>query len=428
LENPALRTIVSIFTVAVSLAGGQARERANPVPAHATSFPNTVNLSHFGPAGQGGDDTAIIQGAIGATAARGQRLEIPAAASSYNVEPLVIPNGANILLEAGVTIQAMPGYGVQSPLISLTGVSNVSITGSPGTSIFRMNKSEYTSGETRHCLRIADSSNVQIAGIACNDSGGDGLYISGTSANISVTDSTFDNNRRQGLTIVSGNNIFVNRCLFTNTNGTSPQDGIDMEPNSPADQLTNIVIEDSYSDNNAGNGIGIDTGKLDGSSAPVSITVLRHHTNNNGQSGYYATNQLTGTYGVSGNILVTQSSSMLDQEYGAVASFYNITGAALTFTNLTVINANQAGSNYDNAATAVKRGGGGAGIEGNVYFISPTILDTTGKLHCFFTIRDFSNIGFANIQFVTPLQLSSAIPNLPLALVNGQIVASVNVP
>jgi hypothetical protein len=397
-----------------------------PTPAPVPSG-NTIGLASFGSAGKGGDDTSVIQLAINSTAVKGQRLEIPASSTTYNVRPLTIPSNANILLDAGVIIEATSGYGITDRMINLEGASNVAIAGTIGSSTFIMRKSEYTSGEYRHCLSIDNSLNVTISGINCNNSGGDGLYISGTSSNITVNDSTFDNNRRQGFSLISGNGIFINRCHFTNTNGTLPQDGIDMEPNGPTDQLTNVNIVDSFTDGNAGNGIAIDTHNLNSSTHPVSVTILRHNTDRNALSGYFLTNELSSGNGVSGAINVTQSASTLDGGYGAVASFYDSIGAAATFQNLTVTNSNQSGSNYDGAAIAVKRGGGGIGLQGNVHVLSATISDTTSKLATYFAIEDFSNVGSNKIQFLSPVKLSSSAGNLPFAVVNGSRVSSVNI-
>ena len=206
-----------------------------------------INLTSFGAAGQGKDDTSVIQWALLVTAQRRQALEIPASAQPYNVRPLFIPNNADVIVDANVTIQATPGYAGKDRLLNIVDVNNVTITGTPGNSVFRMLKSEYTSSEYRHCLEIAGSNNVTISGIACNDSGGDGLYIGagaqGYSSNVVVSNSSFDNNRRQGFSLISGTHVKISNCQFTNTNGTAPSAGIDVEPNLATDRLEDILIE-----------------------------------------------------------------------------------------------------------------------------------------------------------------------------------------
>ena len=143
----------------------------------ATMPGQTVRLAHFGAAGHGNDDTRVFQSAIDSAAAHGQTLEIPASPVPYHVKPLKIPSNSRIVVDAGATVQAAPGYKLFDRLLSIVNVRNVTIKGTPGKSVFRMLKPEYTSSEYRHCVDIEGASNVRITGIAANDSGGDGLYI-----------------------------------------------------------------------------------------------------------------------------------------------------------------------------------------------------------------------------------------------------------
>ena len=179
----------------------------------ATMPGHTVRLTHFGAAGHGNDDTLVFQSALNSAAAHGQTLEIPASPVPYHVEPLEIPSNSRIIVNAGAIVQSTPGYKPFDRLLNIVNVRNVTITGTPGKSVFRMLKAEYTSSEYRHCVDIEGSSDIRIEGIAANDSGGDGLYIGagkrGFSDHVTVRDSTFDNNRRQALSIVSGSDITI---------------------------------------------------------------------------------------------------------------------------------------------------------------------------------------------------------------------------
>ena len=387
----------------------------------------TVSLTNFGAAGQGGDDTNVIQTAINTTATSQKTLRIPAGAQAYNVWPLSLPNNANIVLDPGVVIQALPGYTENQQMIHIEGVSNVSITGTPGQSVFQMRKADYNSGEYRHCLRIADSSNVVLNGIACNNSGGDGVYVAGTSSGISILNSQFNNNRRQGLTIVSVNGLLVNHCAFTNTNGTGPSDGIDMEPNASNNQLKNIIIENSSVSGNAGNGIMMALDRLDNTSAPVSVTVNGVSSSNNAGSGFVAWNgHDDGTQAVGGSILVENSSSTNDAAYGAAAIFYDATGAPATFQNLVITNANTAGVNVDGAAIAVKRGGGATQPMGNVIFTGISILDPNHHLESYFTVEDYSGVGVRNI-YIGNFGTLNGLLSSTTGILNGRVVSGVNI-
>jgi hypothetical protein len=372
---------------------------------------NNVSLLSFGAAGQGGDDTAVFQTALNSTALQGKVLEIPVAARPYNIQSIYLPANTNLLVDAGVVVQATPGYSMYQSMINIEDVSNVVINATGST--FQMNKAEYTTGEYRDCTRIAGASNVTIQGMTCNNSGGDGIYIGGSrqsySYNVTVQDSTFNNNRRDGMSLVSGQSIYFRRCHFTNSNGTPMEDGIDIEPNFPTDRLVDIHIEDSFSTGNNGDGIAISLINLTSASQPLSITILRHTSANNGKSGYMTDYEVNGYIpGVSGSILIANSSSTMDGTWGAWAHFYCASGPSTTFQNITVTNANQKGTNIDNAAVGVVRGGGGIGRQGNVFFLNPAIIDTTGKLDYYYSVEDFSGAGETKIQFVSPVQLSGA--------------------
>jgi hypothetical protein len=296
-----------------------------------------------------------------------------------------------------------------------------------------MRKSEYTSGEFRHCLNIAGANNVTITGIACNNSGGDGLYIGegrqGFSSNVTVSQSTFDNNRRQGFSLISGKNILIDSCTFSNTNGTAPEAGIDIEPNVPSNVLQNIVFTNNTSTGNHGHGFMTTIDNLNSSSAPISVTISNHSTSGNTRSGYFATNgHDPGVQGASGTITIQNSASTNDGEYGGVASYYDAGSATLNFQNLSVTNANSSGSTYDGAAIGVKRGGGAANPLGGVSFTGTSIAGNNGKLQHYFSVEDYSNVGLRAIHIGNFGSLSGIPATNSLGVVNEVSVNSANIP
>lgn len=420
-----LALLLGSLVMAVAVAAGQFPESASVVPGEKRIVRFTTADTRMG-----SDVTTALQTALTTAALNSETLEIPAAREPYNVGPIFFPNNSDVLIGANVLIQAKPGFLPGQKLLNIINVSNVRIRGSGARSTFKMLKSEYTSGEYRHCLNIEGATSVFISGISCNDSGGDGVYIGGGkqgySSNIRIEDSIFDNNRRQGLSIVSGRDVSIKRCRFSNSNGTAPSDGIDIEPNGPSDQLNAITIEDSSTFGNAGNGLAIDVKNLDRSSAKVSVIVLHHNSALNGESGYFLTNQKNGKPGALGDIVIERSTSTLDGQYGAVASFYETTGPSVSFRSLTVVNSNRLRSTYDNSAIAVKRGGGGVGTIGNVSFVNAAIIDTTATIDTYFTFRDYSNIGFSLVKFVNPAELKGA--SRATGLFDGCPVLAVNVP
>jgi len=234
------------------------------------------------------------------------------------------------------------------------------------------------------------------------------------------------------------NHIYYLRDHFTNTNGTAPQSGIDIEPNKPADFLLDVNIDDCYTDGNAGDGLHIRPWLLNSTSQPISVTVLRHHSTGNRGYGYFADNgdigrkspflSSTDSTNAPGTILIQDSFSDQSGSYGAVGRFYSANGASLTFQNLTVTNPHVNGpdpSYHDSGAVELVRGGGGTIPLGNVHFlnININIIVTNGKSDHYFNFEDGSSVGIVTTgsnraQFI-PGKLSGATQAPPNGLVQG---------
>ena len=360
----------------------------------------------------------MFQTALNYTAANGEALEIPA--GSYKISPIFFPKNSYLLVDANVTVTANSGYGEYDHMLNAN-AQNITIVGAGATtSVFHMLKAQYTSGQWRHCLDIENASKVTVSGISCNDSGGDGVYVR-ASTYVTVEDSIFNNNRRDGSSIIGQlNHIYYFRDHFTNTNGTAPQDGIDIEPNNPGDYLLDINIEDCFTDQNAVDGIKISLWALTSASQPVGVTVLRHHSTGNQRYGYMGQNN--DPTNAPGAILIQDSFSDQSGSYGAAGRFFAANGASLTFQNLTVTNPHVNGpdpSYGDSAAVDIIRGGGGSVPIGNIHFLNIHIAVTNGKVDHYFNFQDGSGVGITNAQFV-PGTLSGATQVPPNGLVQGQ--------
>jgi len=98
----------------------------------------------------------------------------------------------------------------------------------------------YVPGEWRHTLYFAGVANVLLSNVKANSSGGDGLLVGAyllpdkskaPSRDVRVQRSTFTDNYRQGVSILSCmGDCAVEDCVFVGTKGASPQAGLDVEP------------------------------------------------------------------------------------------------------------------------------------------------------------------------------------------------------
>lgn len=382
----------------------------------------------------GGNDTSALQSAINSTASAGNTLQLQAGAFSTN--PLTLPTNSNIQLVSGVTVNANSIYGSNQCMLNVTG-SNVTISGAgASSSVFQLQGPGSYSSEFNHCLKIdsgapngaGDSgpflNNITVSGCSFNSSGGDGLYMRYANT-VNVSNCIFYNNRRQGSSITGGvNHIRYNNCQFKNTNGTGPSAGIDIEPNLPGDFLLDIQITDCTCSNNQGAGIDFSVWRLDGTSHPISIHVLRHtNTGNGGLSGYGYAGYLANNGGSSnpdGYILIENSSTANDAYWGACARFWAANGTALIFKNLTVSNPHVSGpdpSYHDSAAVATAGGAGNTPPVGNVHYLNTNISITNGKTDHYFNFATNGSSGVSNVQFV-PGTLSGATSST-MGLWNG---------
>ncbi len=240
---------------------------------------DTLNLRDFGVVGNGNNETIGFQKALNASV--GKVLFIPKQQGKYYLtRQLRIPSNTKLVFDSNVIVQATDDlkqdHANFEVLFRIENANNINIQAN--NALFRMNKSAY-SGEHNHIFMINGSSKVLINKARANNSGGDGFYIGAYKSNkklcedITITNSVADNNRRQGVSVISAKNLLIDHCVFKNTSGTSPQSGLDIEPNKYSDILENIVIKNCKSQENAGRGFMFAISSFDSRSKAVSINV-----------------------------------------------------------------------------------------------------------------------------------------------------------
>lgn len=262
-----VRTIVAIVFLLTASAAYAASGYCPPI-----SFGTLVNVKSNGAAGDGvTDDTAAIQGVINSTAGTGNTVYIPA--GTYMINAICCQGGllglfvnlsnVNILMDTGAVLKAIPnssdGYNV---IWVHNGVSNVNIVG--GTILGDRYTHLGTAGEFGMGIAVYGATNVNIFNVTSRQMWGDGFYLgTGSPATVTFCNVTADENRRQGLSIVTANGVVVTNSTFKNTGkkagsaggGTAPASGIDIEPASAGDTANNININNSQFINNDKSGV-----------------------------------------------------------------------------------------------------------------------------------------------------------------------------
>lgn len=129
------------------------------------------------------------------------------------------------LLGNGATLKMKANNKTGYSMFLITG-DNVCITNF--TLIGDKNEHTGTTGEEGNCLDISGS-NILVQNCTLSFGWGDGAEIYNNANNVRFINVLFDNNRRNGCSIVSGTNCFFEGCTFSNTSGTIPQAGVDIE-------------------------------------------------------------------------------------------------------------------------------------------------------------------------------------------------------
>lgn len=184
---------------------------------------------------------------------------------------------SNLVLhfEPGTILEAAPGSmkGMFDSLIAGNGVQNVAIYAHGAT--FRMRKSDYRDpakyekSEFRHVLALMGCRDVSIFGGLYEKSGGDGIYVGPLEGppripceRILIRGVACDDNFRQGISVVAARGrrgepseggyfgVTIEDSVMTRTNGTSPQAGIDVEPEPP--DPADVLIRRCRSEGNRG--------------------------------------------------------------------------------------------------------------------------------------------------------------------------------
>ena len=224
------------------------------------------------------DSTAALQAALNS---RGKKVVVENMGHPWAVKTIRLPSDKEIVFEAGVVVEAKRGefLGKGDCLFLANGCRNLTLRGEDAT--FRMHKADYHKppyelAEWRHALSLRGCENVTVEGLTLADSGGDGIYLgvgsnNATNRDITVRNVVCDGNNRQGISVITAENLLIEDCAFINTRGTAPEAGIDFEPNRPQERLVNCVLRNCRSENNAGHAYHFYLGQMHEESPPASI-------------------------------------------------------------------------------------------------------------------------------------------------------------
>ena len=215
----------------------------------------------------------------------------------WNTDRIFVNRGnVTILLEPGVVVSALAGAfeNTNFKLFNIRGQDDVHFLGY-GATIRMIPGVSFSTGDPggfRHLLNFGGCTNISVTGLTLRDSGGDGIQVSKDfqdggktfCENVVIRDCFIDNNYRQGISITSGENVLIENCLITNTEGALPSSGIDFEPSFPEERIVNCTVRNCRITDNAGRGIQNGYGKSDATTLPIDVLIEDTYIARNGTS------------------------------------------------------------------------------------------------------------------------------------------------
>jgi len=235
--------------------------RAETAALQATAISNGVanlgiNAAVFGVLGDGEtDDAPALQKAADAAASIGATLHLPVNSTIKLASAgLFAADGLRIDGAGSTIVNALPG--ASDRIISVIGQTDVVIENI----VLDGDKASFAGvTQQRHGVFISNSTRVTLRSVNSSNNKGDGVYIgdsnNGRSNDIVLDRVTCDSNHRQGLSVIAVSGLVVIASTFTNSAGTHPQSGVDLEPNIDTDVLEKVAFFGCEFNGNAGSGV-----------------------------------------------------------------------------------------------------------------------------------------------------------------------------
>lgn len=254
-----------------------------------------VNVRNYGARGNGtADDTTAFQKAVNALPSDGGTVYVPAGTYRIDaVRSVKLRSRMHLQMDPSAKLVAKPTGAAQYNVVLADNIHDVAISG--GQIIGERDQHAGTSGEGGHGIRIRGSQRVTIRDIRISKCWGDGITVGPKpvwqapyipSRDVALAGVVCTGNRRNALSIGNVIGMKVYDSEFSNTHGTKPQCGIDVEPDNDDygsnDSCDNVHIQNCLMIGNAKNGLNLWSQRAQG------ITVKNCVMDNNGVCGVFA--------------------------------------------------------------------------------------------------------------------------------------------
>jgi hypothetical protein len=227
------------------------------------------NVKNYGAVGNGShNDTAAFQSAIKSLPSAGGTVYVPAGTYMIDaVKSVHLRSYMFLKLDPDARLVAIPNSASRYSVLTADMIHDVEIAG--GRITGERDKHKGTSGEGGHGIVVKGCARMTIRDILISKGWGDGISVGPHaryqqrfvySTDIVVANVVCTGNRRNGLSITNVIGMKVYDSEFSNTHGTKPQCGIDVEPNKDIDGSgynDKVHIENCVMKGNAAYGVNV---------------------------------------------------------------------------------------------------------------------------------------------------------------------------
>jgi hypothetical protein len=206
-------------------------------------------------------------------------------------EPLTLRSHSTIIIEEGAEILSKRGsfQGSDNSLLALKDLEDVTLYGYGAKLTMRKEdyrRAPYQKSEWRHAIELYGCARISVFGLTVASSGGDGVYLGRGSArsfngDVVLRDLTLRDHYRQGISVVSAQDLLIENVEMSLTEGTLPSAGIDFEPNYPDEIFVRCSLKNCVIRSNAGAGVSVVLDKLDTGSRDIDIRMQGCVVSNN---------------------------------------------------------------------------------------------------------------------------------------------------
>lgn len=221
------------------------------------------------------NDTAAIQAAVDYVVSKGGgtvvvpdglvcMIAADSGSSIYNnAGGIDLKSGVTLHISRGATLKALPVATPVSKIVRIASRTNAHVTGG-GTIDGNRANATVTTGEWGYGVSINGGDHLSVTDVRTVNCWGDGINLQ----RVSNTDYTppkwvwisgveSRNNRRQGMSVESGDFVTVADSTFADTNGAPPMCGIDIEPPDEDGTVDNVTVTRCTFTNNAREGVQV---------------------------------------------------------------------------------------------------------------------------------------------------------------------------